>query len=112
VLVSVPGVGPVLATTLLADVPELGCLNRKETLFEETLGTSGRRAAAPSSSERLDDLDRAHIERVVEACGWRIHGKGNAAEKLRLHPNTLATGCRNSESRDRGDPHRMPKPEG
>ena len=29
-LVSVPGVGPVLATTLLADVPELGHLNRKE----------------------------------------------------------------------------------
>jgi transposase len=29
-LVSVPGVGPVLATTLLADVPELGRLNRKE----------------------------------------------------------------------------------
>ena len=40
-LVSVPGVGPVLATTLLAAVPELGCLNRKETLrLEETLGTS------------------------------------------------------------------------
>ena len=29
-LVSVPGVGPVLTTTLLADVPELGQLNRKE----------------------------------------------------------------------------------
>jgi transposase len=26
---SAPGVGPVLATTLLADLPELGCLNRK-----------------------------------------------------------------------------------
>lgn len=29
-LVSAPGVGPGLATTLLADVPELGRLNRKE----------------------------------------------------------------------------------
>jgi len=29
-LVSVPGVGPVLATTLLAELPELGRLNRKE----------------------------------------------------------------------------------
>ena len=29
-LTSVPGVGPVFATTLLADVPELGQLNRKE----------------------------------------------------------------------------------
>jgi len=25
----------------------------------------------------------------VEACGWKIHGKANAAEKLGLHPNTL-----------------------
>jgi transposase len=29
-LLSVPGVGPVLATTLLADLPELGQLNRKQ----------------------------------------------------------------------------------
>jgi transposase len=27
---SVPGVGPVVSRTLLADVPELGCLNRKQ----------------------------------------------------------------------------------
>ena len=25
----------------------------------------------------------------MEACGWKIHGKANAAEKLDLHPNTL-----------------------
>jgi transcriptional regulator with GAF, ATPase, and Fis domain len=57
--------------------------------LEETLGVTGRRAAAPAPPQRLDELDRAHIERVVEASGWRIHGKGNAAQKLGLHPNTL-----------------------
>ncbi len=57
--------------------------------LDETLGDTGRRTAGPSPSERLDELDRAHILRVVEACGWRIHGKGNAAQKLGLHPNTL-----------------------
>ncbi len=56
---------------------------------EETLGAPGHRAAGSSPSERLDELDRAHILRVVEACGWRIHGKGNAAQQLGLHPNTL-----------------------
>jgi formate hydrogenlyase transcriptional activator len=57
--------------------------------LEETLGAPGRRAAGSPPSERLDEMDRAHILRVVEACGWRIHGKGNAAQKLGLHPNTL-----------------------
>ena len=56
---------------------------------EEMLGAAGHRAAVSSPSERLDELDRAHILRVVEACGWRIHGNGNAAEQLGLHPNTL-----------------------
>jgi transcriptional regulator of acetoin/glycerol metabolism len=57
--------------------------------LEDPLGAAGRRTAGPSPSERLDDLDRAHILRVVQACGWKIHGKGNAAEKIGLHPNTL-----------------------
>jgi transcriptional regulator with GAF, ATPase, and Fis domain len=34
-------------------------------------------------------LERAHISRVLEGCGWKIDGKGHAAEKLGLHPNTL-----------------------
>jgi len=55
----------------------------------ETPGALGRGAAGPPPSERLDDLERTHIRRVVEGCGWRIHGKGNAAEQLGLHPNTL-----------------------
>ncbi len=38
---------------------------------------------------RLDHVDRAHILRVLEEHGWRIHGKGHAAEALGLHPNTL-----------------------
>ena len=26
---------------------------------------------------------------VLERCGWRINGSGNAAERLGIHPNTL-----------------------
>jgi formate hydrogenlyase transcriptional activator len=39
--------------------------------------------------ERLDDVQRAHIRHVLEGCGWKIDGKGHAAEKLGLNPSTL-----------------------
>jgi DNA-binding NtrC family response regulator len=37
----------------------------------------------------LSSVERAHIEEVLRACGWRINGVGNAADRLGLHPNTL-----------------------
>ncbi len=40
-------------------------------------------------SENLDAVQRAHIETVLERCGWRINGTGNTAERLGIHPNTL-----------------------
>jgi formate hydrogenlyase transcriptional activator len=47
---------------------------------------------APSHAPATDNLDavqRAHIEAVLHRCGWRINGRGNAAERLGVHPNTL-----------------------
>jgi transcriptional regulator with GAF, ATPase, and Fis domain len=43
----------------------------------------------PTGSGSLDEVQRAHIENTLRQCGWRINGKGNAAERLKLHPNTL-----------------------
>jgi len=40
-------------------------------------------------SDSLDAVQRAHIENVLEQCGWRINGTGNTAERLGIHPNTL-----------------------
>ena len=52
--------------------------------------------AAPGGGPRagpadrtLADVERAHIEAVLDECGWRINGTGHAAEKLGLKPNTL-----------------------
>jgi len=45
-------------------------------------------AAAPAT-DNLDAMQRLHIETVLQRCGWRINGKGNAAERLGVHPNTL-----------------------
>jgi transcriptional regulator with GAF, ATPase, and Fis domain len=57
------------------------------------VNTSSFRSApvsdAPPASENLDFVQRQHIEAVLQRCGWRINGRGNAAERLGLHPNTL-----------------------
>jgi len=52
--------------------------------------TLGRRSPAKAPvSDNLDAVQCAHIEAVLEQCGWRINGSGNAAERLGVHPNTL-----------------------
>ena len=43
------------------------------------------------SSQNLEEIERAHILRIIEECGWKIKGKTNAADRLGLHPSTLHT---------------------
>ena len=45
--------------------------------------------AVQPSDESLEAVQRAHIENVLNDCGWRINGANNAAARLQLHPNTL-----------------------
>jgi transcriptional regulator with GAF, ATPase, and Fis domain len=40
-------------------------------------------------SENLKDVERAHIVRVLEECGWKVRGKNGAAERLGLKRSTL-----------------------
>jgi len=47
------------------------------------------RSSARAHADSLDTVVRRHIEDVLRRCGWRISGKGNAADHLNLHPNTL-----------------------
>jgi formate hydrogenlyase transcriptional activator len=53
------------------------------------LAGARRSASAAGASDRLDDVQRAHIETILQRCDWRINGRRNAAELLGLHPNTL-----------------------
>jgi formate hydrogenlyase transcriptional activator len=46
-------------------------------------------APARSTPERLDEIERGHILRMLQRCGWRISGEGNAAAVLGLKPSTL-----------------------
>ena len=48
------------------------------------------RAPGPAAhGTTLDDVQRAHIQEVLRQCGWKVAGKGNAAERLGLKRGTL-----------------------
>ena len=55
-------------------------------LLEDTIDVDTAPADDPTS---LSSVERTHIQQVLRACGWRINGSGNAAERLGIHPNTL-----------------------
>jgi transcriptional regulator with GAF, ATPase, and Fis domain len=65
--------------TLRVEDPSVGVRVPRGTLPREE----------PPAVRRLDDVERDHIRDVLERCGWRVNGPGNAAEVLGLHPNTL-----------------------
>jgi len=58
---------------------------RQEPLSRSAQGT----AFTKTSTLTLAQVEREHIQAVCAQCGWRINGKGNAAERLGLNPNTL-----------------------
>ncbi len=42
-----------------------------------------------TAQHNLKDMERRHIVKVLKSTGWRIAGKGGAAEKLGLKRTTL-----------------------
>ena len=46
-------------------------------------------ATVAGRSDRLTDVERAHIRNVLEAVGWRIRGTGRAADRLGMKASTL-----------------------
>ena len=46
-------------------------------------------AAPPRGAATLEEVERHYVEDVLRRCRWRINGRGNAADTLGLHPNTL-----------------------
>ncbi len=51
--------------------------------------TAGGATVAASNTGSLAEIDRAHIVAVLDECGWKVKGPGNAAERLGLKPSTL-----------------------
>jgi len=65
-------------------------LSPAETLLlDESLESPARRGVLQASSASLEEIDRSHIQDVLEECNWTIKGQGRAAERLGLAPSTL-----------------------
>jgi len=57
-------------------------------LDEAVLGAPTARDSY-SGSLNLEEMERAHILSAMERCGWKLKGKGNAADRLGLNPSPL-----------------------
>jgi formate hydrogenlyase transcriptional activator len=56
-----------------------------------TITTPETSVAASQRSQRLVDVEREHMRRVLEAASWRIRGADGAADRLGVKPTTLET---------------------
>ncbi len=58
--------------------------------LEEALEWAGAEIVGEGTvGESLEDVERAHIRRVLEKCGGKVAGKDGAAARLGLNPSTL-----------------------
>jgi PAS domain S-box-containing protein len=68
-----------------------GVLRLPEPLIQATNATLSevKTSNESSSISSLNEAEREHILRALEATGWRINGPNGAAAMLKLHPSTL-----------------------
>ena len=53
------------------------------------LEAAERRPALGGTGTALMDIEREHIQAVLRACGWKVAGRGNAADRLGVKRSTL-----------------------
>lgn len=53
------------------------------------LNPAGPVGSPMTQTTALEEVERQHILSVLESTGWRVRGKGGAAELLNLNPSTL-----------------------
>ncbi len=63
-------------------------MTQGQVLASDWLGLGGA-IPTPSADWTLEQVERQHIRSVLTACGWKVAGKGNAAERLGLSRSTL-----------------------
>ena len=56
---------------------------------EEMPGAAGHAPGNGNGGDRLDEVERSHVIRVLEECRWKVAGPGGAAERLGLNRSTL-----------------------
>jgi DNA-binding NtrC family response regulator len=76
----------------LENLVERALITSKDGMLEaSSLSAIAPSAPRPESMAEgtLEEVERAHILRVLDGTAWRIEGDGGAACKLGLHPSTL-----------------------
>jgi formate hydrogenlyase transcriptional activator len=74
----------------LQNVVERGAVISRGSVIqidESILG--GAAGSETSASDKLEDMERAHILRVLAQTGGKVHGREGAATLLGIHPSTL-----------------------
>ena len=66
-----------------------GALLDGSDLFAPSRGAAAPDAAPPPVEPTLEDIERAHIRRVLERTRWVVEGETGAARVLGLNPSTL-----------------------
>lgn len=79
--------------------PWLGNIRELRNVIEQSMiitkGTAlnvqlpGTQDQIKNHTTSLEDVERNHIQKIMEQSGWRVRGKAGAAELLGLKPTTL-----------------------
>jgi DNA-binding NtrC family response regulator len=64
-------------------------LELDDNLLQHYMAVGISKRNRQEKGDNLEDAQRAHIIRVLDECGWKIRGKGGAAERLGLKRTTL-----------------------
>jgi PAS domain S-box-containing protein len=75
--------------TLRIDVASLNQLSTGDSASVPDTDTVGTSISELSGSGTLAEMERAHVIATLESCGWKVKGRGNAAERLGLNEATL-----------------------
>jgi len=88
-------------------------LSDGSTLATDPMFLGGKLDADASAAGSLSDVERQYIIDVLQQCGWRVAGKGNAADRLGLNRSTLLSRMKKlGITRDDYDESPQRRPEG
>ncbi|MDP3331835.1 MAG: sigma 54-interacting transcriptional regulator [Methylococcaceae bacterium] len=75
----------------LRNVIERAVILARGPVLKIMLPNDALTAALPTHAKllSLEEVEREHILRVLDSCGWRVRGQGGAAAILGLNPSTL-----------------------
>jgi transcriptional regulator with GAF, ATPase, and Fis domain len=84
-----PGKTLVLAEELRAPTLPAASVQRADLIPPRSVPAGNSAEAEPVGNGALEDVERRHIESVLNQTNWMIEGERGAAKILNLNPSTL-----------------------